>query len=206
MRKMALLICVLASAPSLYTQNGLRNVDFKNFAYPLSGPLLGHHNLQWLENLESGYSHRKAFRLVNGREQEDEKSGESGTESGRFAGFSFDSVQYADVTGDGEDDAIVVLAYHTGGTQQSDYIYIYSWENGAPTLRAYCFTGDRANSGLYRVFAEQGNLVVDLFDPQKASADCCSSGYVQTKYRWNKNRFIILGKPTRGAVTPPEAH
>jgi len=154
----------------------IRQVDFKNFAYPMSGPRFGHDRLKWLDPSKPGH-----IRLTNGSDRQ------------RLPTFTFESVKYADVTGDGREDAIVVLDFHSGGTQQSLYVYIYSFVDGKPKLLAYCYTGDRAYSGLYRAYGEHGILVVELFDPEKRLADCCSSGLVRTRYKWNGQRFDAVG-------------
>ena len=123
-----------------------------------------------------------------------------GKEYAQYSGFKFQSVSYADVIGDGKEEAVVVLRYYTGGTQTTNYIYIYSVEAGKLKLLDYCFTGDRAYSGLYGVYGENGKLVVDLFDPSQSSGDCCSSGFVETKYRWDGRRFIRFGPVSHGVV------
>jgi len=94
----------------------------------------------------------------------------------------------------------VVLRYDTGGTQYSHYVYLYSLKAGKPKLPAYFHTGDRAASGLYRVYGKNGNLVVELFDPNKRSGDCCSTGFVRTSYRWHEREFDAVGAQAFGTV------
>jgi hypothetical protein len=161
----------------------IRHVDFKNFTYPMSGPRLGHDRLKWLDTSRPGH-----VRLVNGAD-----NAESPT-------FTFESVKFADVTGDGKEDAIVVLTFHSGGTQTSDYVYIYSFADGKPKLLAYCYTGNRSDSGLYKVYGKHGMLVVELLDPNKRSAECCSSGFVRTRYRWNGQGFEAIGARAFGKI------
>jgi hypothetical protein len=186
---LGILICICTGFAS--AQSSIRQVDFKNFKYPLRGPLLGHSAMSWLGDPRNGYSKRPPIRLLRGA---DEVRSEDGS------GFKFDSVQYADVTGDGKEDAIVVLTYYTGGTQTTNYVYIYSLEAGKPKLLDFCFTGDRAYSGLYGVHADNGKLAFDLLDPKMATGDCCSSGYIETRYRWDGIRFVRVDPVTHGAV------
>jgi hypothetical protein len=201
MRGLIVLLCLLLLARHSRAQQGIRAVDFRNFTYPLAGPLLGHHNMQWLGSPRDGYSKKSPIHLVNGEETSKDCAG--GACNGP-EGFIFESVQYADLTGRNGEDAIVVLRYLTGGTQKTDYIYIYSFQGGKPSLRAFCFTGDRAYSGLYRAFGRNGDLVVDLFDPARRNGDCCSSGYVRTTYHWTGDRFVPVGRVTRGEVKSEE--
>jgi len=155
---------------------GIRKVDFKNFTYPLSGPTLGHNGLKWLDPGKRG-----RLTLINGKDKEEPP------------GFTLQSVKFVDVTGDKNDDAIVVIHLKTGGTQQTDYVYIYSFVDGKPKILAYCHTGDRGYSGLADVYGKNGELVVELLDPSKRDGDCCSSGIIRTRYKWKDGRFEQAG-------------
>jgi hypothetical protein len=181
-----ILICI--SSGFVSAQSSIRQVDFKNFIYPLSGPLLAHSELKWLGDPKDGYSKLKPIHLVNGEDQ---------------IGFTLQSVSYANLTGDGKEDAIVVLLYQTGGTQNTHYVYIYSFEAGKPKLLAYCHTGSRGYSGLYKVYSERGTLVFELLDPKKMQGECCSKGFVRTRYRWANGRFEEIGAPEHRALSEP---
>ena len=185
MREVAIGILIFAFSASTCAQESIRQVDWKNFTYPLSGPRLGHDRLEWLDTSKVGH-----LELVNGRGAPDSP------------GFTFKSVKFADVTSDGKEDAVVVVHLNTGGTQQTDYVYIYSFAPGKPRLLAYFHSGDRGTSGLHDVYGEDGKLVVELYDPKKRSGDCCSSGFVRTRYKWQNGRFETSG--AREAVSLPE--
>jgi hypothetical protein len=179
-------------------QENIRQVDFKNFIYPLSGQLLGHHGLEWLGIPEHTAAKRSPIHLVNGSNLTKASSFVmDGTEYAQYEGFTMQSVTFADLTGDGNDEAIVVLHYQTGGTQNTDYVYVYTLEQHRPKLLAYCHTGDRAYFGLKTVYAEGGALVFELFDPKRASGDCCSSGIVVFRYKWQGGRFELIGAVER---------
>ena len=180
MRLLAIAVLFLATAGLADGQTSIRQVDFKNFTYPRTGPLLGHDRMMWL-----GPPAKRQIRLRNG------------TDGG---GFSLESVKFAGLTADAKEDAIVVLHYDTGGTQQTDYIYIYSLDSGKPKLLAYCCTGDRAASGLYSVYAQDGKLVVELNDTAKAVGLCCSTGFVRTRYRWSDGKFVASGPREFGPI------
>jgi hypothetical protein len=83
-----------------------------------------------------------------------------------------------------------------------------------PKLLAYFHAGDRAYLGLYRVYAQNKELDVELYDPNKRTGDCCSSGFIRTRYRWNAGKFEPVGKkefgtsetPSRLAVSPFGIH
>jgi hypothetical protein len=180
MRALAIAALFLGSTGFALSQTTIQQVDFKNFSYPRTGPLLGHDRLVWLD--QSAKSH---IRLRNGKDS---------------TGFTLASVAFAHVTGDAKEDAIVVLHYDTGGTQQTDYIYIYSLNSGQPRLLAYCHTGDRSDSGLHKVYGQDGKLVVELDDPDKAIALCCSTRFIRTQYEWRSGKFVASGPRQFGAI------
>jgi hypothetical protein len=190
--------------PRIVAQDSIRQVDFKNFIYPLSGPLLGHTELKWLSVPNDGGSRTRTFHLKDGKAfTKDLSLRQNGREYAQYEGFALQSVTYADVTGDGKEDAIVVLQYLSGGTQNTHYVYIYSLVARKPKLLAFCHTGDHAYRGLYKVYGEHGNLVFELLEPGKSEGDCCSSGFVRTRYRWDGSQFQAAGRPEFGAVKEP---
>ncbi|HTR25519.1 MAG TPA: hypothetical protein VMI10_16170 [Terriglobales bacterium] len=204
MRSLLIGILSLVSFGFLDAQEDIRQVDFKNFTYPLSGTLLGHDRLHWLNMQRGAHSNRKPIHLVNGDDLTKLSSlVKDGHEYIQWGGFTLQSVEFADVTGEGKEDAIVVLKCFTGGTQKTHYVYIYSFHEGKPKLLACFHSGDRAWSGLRKVYGENGKLVVELFDPEKRSGDCCSSGIVRTRYKWHKGHFEAFGAPETVALQEP---
>ncbi len=135
------LLCCPATA-----QENIRQIDFKNFTYPLSGNLLGHYRLEWLGGPDHPATKRKPIHLVDGSDLTKTSTFEmNGEEYGQYEGFTFQSVSYGDLTGDGHEQAVVVLIYHTGGTQTTNYVYVYTLDQHRPKLlAAYCHTGNRS--------------------------------------------------------------
>jgi len=88
-------------------------------------------------------------------------------------------VQYAELIPGGEQ-AIVVLRLNSGGTQYSHYVFAYSLQKGKPVLLGAAHCGDRSSFGLSRVWAQQQELVIELFNPEKRTGDCCSERGVAT--------------------------
>jgi len=187
-------LAMLVATGSTLAQKNIRQVNFKSFTYPLNGHLLGHDRLQWLTR--DAHPRKEPIHLLNGSDLTKVSSFVmDGNEYAQWEGFTLQSVGFAELTGDGKEEAIVVLRYDTGGTQNTHYVYVYSFAAGKPNLLAYCYTGARAFSGLYRVYGEHGLLVFELFDQTKRSGDCCSSGIVRTRYRWQGKRFERVGTP-----------
>lgn len=204
MRPLFIGLLLYASVGFTAAQTSIRQVDFKNFIYPLSGSLLGHDRLQWLDMPRETHSNRKPIHLVKGKDLTKSSSFVmDGHEYTQWEGFTLQSVEFAEVTGDGQEEAIVVLHYNTGGTQQTDYVYIYAFTAGKPKLLAYFHSGDRAYSGLRKVHGENGKLVVELFDPDKSEGDCCSTGFIRTRYLWRNSRFEVASPHEFGALELP---
>lgn len=162
----------------------IRKVDFANFSYPAK-PIY----------------HKRGFRLTDG-----------GYDGHRLppaiapwgpAHVSLVATASGDVTGDGNDDAIVVLTESVHGTAIPYYLYVYEMKGINPRLLLAVATGDRAEGGLKKAYAENGELVIELYGDgarvneklydTNASA-CCPSAFTRTRYRWVKNHFVRRGQ------------
>ncbi|MBK9215087.1 MAG: hypothetical protein IPM59_05745 [Chloracidobacterium sp.] len=126
----------------------------------------------------------------------------------RRIGLSFVTAKYFDLTGDGEDEAVVVLKIETGGSAVPQIGYVFAWKNGAPELIWQFRTGDRADGGLKNLFAENGMLAIELFgqdrfilgqvETGRITGDeeqlCCPTHFTRSAYKWNGSTFILQGK------------
>ena len=132
--------------------------------------------------------------LVNGRcdfDKEDPSHGPSVTLA---------EVHYGYLTMSGQLDAMVVLTYHTGGSANWNYLYAFSLASGSPRLLGWFQTGDRASYGLYRLIVSNGEFILDVLDPGEREADCCSAGFIRTRYEWRNGMFVAGGPPRFGRV------
>lgn len=169
----------------------VRTIDFRNFTFPFP-PNPGSRvpdDVRWMET-----DVRTTVTLVNGRRDF------SRSEPSRGPSVVLGQVYYGYLTMSGQLDALVVLSYHTGGTAHWNYVYAYSMASGNPRLLGWFQTGDRAHSGLYRLRVNNGGFTLDVFDPEKQEADCCSAGFVRTKYLWRNGKFVPGGLPEFGRV------
>ena len=94
----------------------------------------------------------------------------------------------------------MVLRYDTGGTQNHYWVYIYGTSSGELKPLGFFHAGDRAAHGLYQVFVKDRLLNVRLFDPKFQESDCCSSGYLNYRFRWNGQGFEAVGSPISGTA------
>jgi hypothetical protein len=123
------------------TNQSIRSIDFSNFTYPRT------------KDLTEPGKPQGSFVLMDG--DLPDKPGQ--------VGMSLHSIIYADVTGDGAEDAIVVLEVDTtNGTAIPHAVYLYTLRDKQPQLLWAFDTGDRADGGLRNIYADQGDLVVEL--------------------------------------------
>lgn len=172
--------------PESSPDSPIRKIDFRNFTYPS-------HVVR-----EAG-----GFKVRNG-ELLPKRKDSFGRPLDTWLVLS--DVTYGDVTGDGEEEAIVVLCWVTGGSAMPDFVYIYGLRKEKPRLLWVFETGDRADGGYKDVFAEDGKLIIELLGKDKiigtdlykddgtTNGLCCPTHFTRTKYEWANNRFRKQGK------------
>ena len=195
------------------TTSSIGNFDFKNYSYPLP---------RGWENPDGSDA-----TLVNGRLQPigavtkgdmtDEEKAEA--KVNRRIGMSYVTTKYADVTGDGQDEAVVILKIETGGSAIPQLAYVFTWKDGKPELIWPFRTGDRADGGLKDIRSENGELVVELYgqdrfvlgqtETGKITDDreqlCCPTYYTRSCYIWNGKNFLMQRKRLTFSTANPNA-
>lgn len=166
------------------TDSLIGKFDFKNYVYPLPR---GWQDIDGKEAiLENGVRRRSEERI----------------------GLSYVTTEFGEVTGDGEDEAFVILKIETAGSAIPQIVYVFTMKNEEPELIWHFRTGDRADGGLKDLRAENGELVVQLFgqdrfilgevETSKITGDieqlCCPTFFTQTRYKWNGKNFQLQGK------------
>jgi hypothetical protein len=166
------------------TNSPLADFDFKNCKYPLP----------------RGWQDPAAAEAVleNGlRRRSDER-----------IGLSYVTTRFGDATGDGVDEAFVVLKIETAGSAIPQIVYVFAAQDEKPELIWHFRTGDRADGGLKNIRAENGEVLVELFgqdrfilgevETSKITGDeeqlCCPIYFSQTRYKWNGKDFLLQGK------------
>ena len=187
--------------------------DFKNFSYELP---------RGWENPDGS-----EIKLVNGRvppvsmavtdKMTDEERAER--KAMRRIGLTYVTTKYFDATGDGQDDAVVILKIETSGAAIPQIGYIFSWSDGKPELIWKFRTGDRADGGLKDIRAENGLLTMELYgqdrfvlgqtETGKITGDeeqlCCPIYFTRSTYKWNGNTFLMQGKRLTFSIRDPQA-
>lgn len=184
------------------TSSPLGSFDFKNFSYPLPRGWQNPDNSE--ATLTNGHL-EPIFEAVHDEMDDEEKAQ---ARSARRIGMSYVTTRYMDATGDGQDEAFVILKVETTGSAIPQFVYIYEWKNDKPELIWYFRTGDRADGGLKDFRMENGELVVELYgqdrfllggiETNKITGDeeqlCCPTYFTRTTYKWNGKTFQLDGK------------
>lgn len=196
------------------TNSPIGSFDFKNYTYELPR---GWQNPDGTAEIKlTNGKIAPVSRDVNEKMPDDEKAE---AKSQRRIGMSFVTAKYFDVTGDGEDEAVVVLKVETGGSAIPQLVYVFTWKGSGPELIWPFRTGDRADGGLKDLRSENGNLVVELYgqdrfvlgqtETSKITDDneqlCCPTFFTRTEYKWNGKNFLMQGKRLTFSMTDPSA-
>lgn len=207
----------------------IAKVDFKNYTYELPR---GWQNPDGtteitlsdgsVEPREANGSNRET-NSTKSKNKEKVKEKEKGTETDsanlRRIGMTLVATKFFDVTGDGDDEAAVILKIETGGSAIPQIVHVFSWKDGRPVLIWPFRTGDRADGGLKNIFAESGDLVVELYGQDRfllgqtetgrigddIEQICCPTHFTRTVYKWNGKSFLLQGKRLTYSVADPTA-
>jgi hypothetical protein len=187
--------------------------DFKNFTYPLPR---GWQNPDGSDlTLVSGRVD-PVSKHIDEDMADDEKVEARAT---RRIGMSHVTTRYLDLTGDGQDEAVVVLKVETTGAAIPQLVYIFEWKDGKPELVWNFRTGDRADGGLKDIRYENGLVIVELYgqdrfllgqtETGKITGDeeqlCCPTYFTRSSYKWNGSSFLLQGKRLTFEVANPTA-
>lgn len=144
---------------------GVRAIDWQNRGYPLAG--LGE------------------IRVVAGHADfvigDDGKLAPTGEPN---ASYDVQPPVFADVDGDGREDAIIVGALATGGTGRFSDIRIYSLRSGAVGELAAIPGGDRGDGGIRKVSVDGRAVIVERNVLAEGDGVCCASGGRRERWVW----------------------
>lgn len=174
----------ILDAQNKITDSLVGKFDFKNYVYPLP----------------------RGWQDVDGKEATLENGARRMSEE--KIGLSYVTTIFGDVTGDGEDEAFVILKIETAGSAIPQIVYVFTMKNEEPELIWHFRTGDRADGGLKDILAENGELIIQLFgqdrfilgeiETSKITDDveqlCCPTFFTRTRYKWNGKNFQLQGK------------
>ena len=118
------------------------------------------------------------------------ESGESGETGEPTGGFDVEPAVFADVDGDGADDAIVVSRIATGGTGRFSQVTVFAVRAGAAVVLAEIAGGDRGDGGIRRVAGERGAVIVERNVLAEGDGLCCPSAARRERWRWSGGALV----------------
>lgn len=166
------------------TNAPIGKVDFANFTYPFP---------RGWQDIDS-----REFTLENGKRPMSQDK----------IGMSYLTTKFFDATGDGEDEAFVILKIDTAGSAIPQIVYVFTMKDGEPELIWHFRTGDRSDGGLKDVRPDGSDVVVELYgqdryilgegETLKITGDeeqiCCPTYFTRSRYKWNGSNFRLEGK------------
>jgi len=165
-----------------FAQTDIRQIDFKNFTF---------------EPFCVGEEAQKI--TVKDGEFSEEKEADGYTE--RFY-FKVYDLKYADVNGDGQEEAIISSVCNTGGTGNFTNGLIYTIKNGKLTVLTEFEGGDRADGGLVSAKVVDKQLIVERNSPGEFGGSCCPEFIETTRYKWNGKNLVPVGEASSRELYP----
>jgi len=191
----------------------LASVDFKNYSYPLP------HGWQNPDGSDLTLTNGKLDPVSADTDLGMDPEDVAEARSQRRIGGSYVTTKYFDVTGDGEDEAVVFIKIDTTGSAVPQLVYVFTNKQDKPELIWYFRTGDRADGGLKDLRPENGQLVLELYgqdrfllgeaETSKITDDyeqiCCPTFFTRSFYKWNGRNFQMQGKRLTFSIADPKA-
>ncbi len=101
-----------------------------------------------------------------------------------------DAELFADLDGDGDQDAVVFLLERGGGTAVFTYIAAQLNQNGQPVDAGTAMVEDRTQ--VRSAAIEEGQIVLNITTRGPGDADCCPSHKTRKTYALEENRLVEL--------------
>jgi hypothetical protein len=174
----------ILSNQNTLTTSPIGDIDFKNFTFPFP---------RGWQDVDS-----KEYTLANGKRPI----------SSERVGMAYVTTKYGDATGDGVDEAFVIVKIETGGGGVPQIVYVYHLKDEKPELIWHFRSGDRADGGLKNISAENKEIIVELYgqdryvlgevETMRIDGDeeqlCCPTHFTRSHYKWNGSNFTVQGK------------
>lgn len=156
-------------APAAESFVGIEAIDFENYTYPLSG---------------------RTYKLIGGYYAGDD------AQNAQWELRVAETPSYGDLTGDGRNEAVVVLSHGPVGGPHTVELRVYTLRAGRPALLTTLPVADALNCELdHYVDLDEGKLRVERVHGREGR---CEHNEV-IEYRWDGSRFMPVGdaKTTR---------
>lgn len=180
--------CGHAGDPPLANRNaaapasGVRAIDWRNRPYVLTG--LG------AVTVRDG---RAEFAL-----DDDGKVSATGATP---ASFRVDPPLFADIDGDGTEDAVIGNVLGTGGTGQFSSIAVYTVRGGSVVSLGEIPGGDRGDGGIRHVALAGSAVIVERNVLAGGDGACCASTWRRERWIWRGGQ-LVEDAAARGPLQP----
>ncbi len=196
----AILISLYVVSQSARHVSNIRDVDFRNFSYPFEVP----DGRTPFAELGDAVSVRDGIAYAG-------KVGDVVD----FLYFSVAEINYADLTGDSQEEAAVVVIYGSNsGTFYLTNIYLYTVQDGKPLLLG-TLTEDQVSRDYRQHYGGDRQTVFEAIESGRAikaevltvmhladGAHCCPESVVTLRYRLDGNRLkmieLLKSRPMKG--------
>lgn len=173
----------------------IRHIDFMNFTYPLSTD-------------DAQIFHKRTIAVNKGKFDNKKNSPD-------WLALSVIGIIYGDITGDGQEDAIISTISEWSGANPANSVshgfYLYTLKNGKAFLLAtpdainlwrdytpYVNQNDECDGWIWDSNARHVQSMVLAMELKVGGRHCVDKGYdVIMKYRWNGQKFVLLGTPQK---------
>ncbi len=118
--------------------------------------------------------------------------------------FKVLTVNYGDLTGDKQDEAVILTLCSWGTVEDFSEGLIYSMKEDKPSLIARVPGGNRADGGLRSLTVENGLLIVDADDEHENLGTCCPEYAIKTTYRLDGDKLAPTGQGVLRDLHPEE--
>ncbi|HSR97449.1 MAG TPA: hypothetical protein VLM79_10385 [Kofleriaceae bacterium] len=120
------------------------------------------------------------------------KDGEGALQTGDAGGGSYSVARpvFADVNGDGVEDAIISSVMSTGGTGRFSDVRVYTMRAGKVAELAMIPGGDRGDGGIRRVAVDGGAVIVERNVLAEGDGACCASQARRERWVWRNGEIV----------------
>jgi hypothetical protein len=180
--------CGHAGDPPLANRNaaapatGVRAIDWRNRPYVLTG--LG------MVTVRDG---RAEFAL--------DDEGKASATGATPASFRIEPALFADIDGDGTEDAVISQVLGTGGTGQFSSIAVYTVRGGQVVSLGEIPGGDRGDGGIRRVALTGSAVIVERNVLAEGDGACCASTWRRERWIWRGGQ-LAEDAAARGPLQP----
>ena len=192
----------LANRNAAPPMTGVRAIDWRNRTYELEaiGPIM-------VKDGRADFALDDDGKIVASGDASGSAKGDArdSAASGDTPGsFRVESPLFADIDGDGSEDAVVSSVLGTGGTGQFSAVTIYTVRDGKVVAVAEIPGGDRGSGGIRRVALDGRAVIVERNVLAEGDGACCASTFQRERWVWRDGQ-IVEDTAARGPLLPVPA-